>query len=488
MQYSKKSLIKASRLSLLLAMLCLPFILSASHTPTALETVLASGELRIISRNGPTTYYEGRQGLDGYEYTLAKAFADHLGVKLSITEEENFGNIFHTVGSDAGHMAAAGLTVSEQRQQKVKFPRPYMQVTQEVLYRAGTKRPFKPEDMLGKSILVISNSSHVERLKQLKNELPELRWHEQSDVEMSDLMEMVHTGSIDYAIVDSNAYDMNRSLYPRARRAFTISEAPQDIAWAFPKGVDNSLYDLANGFIADAEATGMLTEMNEKYYGHVDGMDAGSAFTFARRIQQRLPRWQEYLEIAGDMFDLDWQLLAAVSYQESHWNSKATSYTGVRGLMMLTKTTAKEVGVKDRLDPIQSIYGGAKYFRKIFDRIPDSIQGADRTWLSLAAYNIGFGHMEDARILTQRMGGNPNKWTDVRSHLPLLTKRKYYRTTKHGYARGWEAVRYVQSIRSFYNTIALYEQVQARRLASISEDGLTPASFKPNSRDGASLL
>lgn len=488
MQYSKKSLTQASRLSLLLAMLCLPFILSSSHTPTALENVLASGELRIISRNGPTTYYEGRQGLDGYDYTLAKAFADHLGVTLSITEEENFSNIFQSVGSTAGHMAAAGLTVSEQRQQKVKFTRPYMQVTQEVLYRAGTKRPFKPEDMLGKSILVISNSSHVERLKQLKAELPALRWHEQSDVEMADLMEMVHTGSIDFAIVDSNAYDMNRSLYPRARRAFTISEAAQDIAWAFPKGVDNSLYDLANSFIANAEATGMLTEMNEKYYGHVDGMDAGSAFTFARRIQQRLPRWQEYLEIAGDMFDLDWQLLAAMSYQESHWNSNATSYTGVRGLMMLTKTTAKEVGVKDRLDPIQSIYGGAKYFRKIFDRIPDSIQGADRTWLSLAAYNIGFGHMEDARILTQRMGGNPNKWTDVRAHLPLLTKRKHYRTTKHGYARGWEAVRYVQSIRSFYNTIALHEQVQARRLASISEDGLTPASYQPNVQDGASLL
>ncbi len=488
MQYSKKSLLSASRFSLAALILCLPFILSASHTPTALERVLESGELRIISRNGPTTYYEGRLGLDGYDYTLAKAFADHLDVELAITEEENFGDIFQAVGSKSGQMAAAGLTVSEQRKEAVLFTRPYMQVTQEVLYRAGTKRPLNTEDLLGKSILVISNSSHVERLQQLQLQMPLLRWHEQSDIEMSDLMEMVHTGTIDYAIVDSNAYDMNRSLYPRARRAFTISESPQGIAWAFPQGSDRSLYDLADSFIANAEATGMLKEMQERFYGHVDGMDAGSAFTFARRIQQRLPRWQEYLEIAGTMFDLDWQLLAAMSYQESHWNSLARSYTGVRGLMMLTRATAKEVGVQDRLDPIQSIYGGAKYFRKIFDRIPEDIQGADRTWLSLAAYNIGFGHMEDARILTERMGGDPNKWTDVRTHLPLLTKRKYYRTTKHGYARGWEAVKYVQNIRSFYNTIALHEQVQMRRLASVSKDGLTPVKFEREITESTSLL
>ena len=488
MQHRKKSLYLRSRLSLVALLLCLPFILSASHTPSALEQVLAAGELRIISRNGPTTYYEGRLGLDGYDYTLAKAFADHLGVTLAITEEENFGNMFERVGSVAGHMAAAGLTVSKQRQEKVRFTRPYMEVTQEVLYRAGTKRPFKPSDLLGKSTLVISNSAHAERLSQLQQQLPELRWHEQSDIEMSDLMEMVHNGTIDYAVVDSNAYDMNRSLYPRARRAFTLSESPQAVAWVFPKGPDNSLFELADSFIADAHATGMLTEMEERFYGHVDGMDAGSAFTFARRVQQRLPLWQEYLEIAGTMFDLDWQLLAAMSYQESHWNSRAKSYTGVRGLMMLTKATAREVGVQDRLDPIQSIYGGAKYFRKIFNRIPDDIQGADRTWLSLAAYNIGFGHMEDARILTERMGGDPNKWTDVRTHLPLLTKRKHYRTTKHGYARGWEAVRYVQSIRSFYNTIALHEQVQLRRLASVSEDGLTPVKFESELSDGTSLL
>ncbi|NIB43999.1 membrane-bound lytic murein transglycosylase MltF [Pseudomaricurvus alkylphenolicus] len=462
--------------------------LSASHTPTALEQVLASGELTIISRNGPTTYYEDSRGMVGYEYTLAKAFADDLGVKLNISEEENLGRIFHQVGGDQGQLAAAGLAVTDTRQRQVRFTASYMEVTQQVIYRTGTARPRKVQDLIGKSLLVISNSAQAELLREMQRQHPKLRWHEQSDLEILDLMEKVHKGEIDFAVVSSNAFDLNRALYPRAKVAFDVSE-PQAVAWAFPKGVDDSLLDRANGFIARAHESGMLQEMNEYYYGHVDGLDAGSALTFARRLQTRLPRWQEYLQIAGDMFDLDWQLLAAISYQESHWNSRAQSYTGVRGLMMLTKVTAAEMGVENRLDPIQSIYGGAKYFKKIFDRIPQDIQGADRTWLALAAYNVGFGHMEDARVLTERMGRDPDKWVDVREHLPLLAKRKYYRRAKHGYARGWEPVQYVQRIRSYYNTIAWHQQVQQRRMAQVKKDAeLVPVHFSAAEQDSTSLL
>lgn len=488
MQHRKLSLYRLRHLGTLALAVCVTLLLSASHTPTALETVHERGELRIISRNGPTTYYEGRQGLDGYEYTLAKAFAEHLGVELAITEEENFSNFFHGVGTDRGQLAAAGLSITKERSKQVRFTRPYMQVHQELLYRTGTKRPLKVEDLLGKSILVISNSAHAERLRELQKDHPQLRWHEQSDLEMVDLMEMVHTGTIDFAIIDSNAYDINRSLYPRARRAFTISQAPKQLAWVFPQSVDNSLYALADAFIGEAQSTGMLSEMRERYYGHVNGMDAGSALTFARRVESRLPRWQDLLQKAGEDFDIDWQLLAAISYQESHWNSRATSYTGVRGLMMLTKTTAAEVGVDDRLDPAQSIHGGAKYFKKIFKRIPQSIQGADRTWMALAAYNIGFGHLEDARILTERMDGNPDKWVEVRKHLPLLAKRKYYKTTKHGYARGSEPVKYVKNIRSFYSTIALRQHVEQRRLAAIQDNGIMPVNFEAIDRQTTSLL
>ncbi len=491
MPLRKLSLCKPRSLALLALAGSLPLLLSASHTPTLLETVLDKGELRIISRNGPTTYFEGRQGLDGYEYTLAKAFADHLGVELSIIEEENFSSIFASLGAQQGDFAAAGLSVSAERTDSVRYSATYMEVSQELLYRSGSKRPDSIEDLYDKTLMVISNSAHAERLRQLQLEHPQLRWHEQSDLEMIDLIEMVHTGTIDYAIVDSNAYTQNRNLYPRATSAFTISDSPRALAWAFPINGDNSLLDEANQFLSEARSNGFLAAIREQYYGKDNVMDAGSATTFARRLNSRLPRWQAVMQTAAEAHDLDWQLLAAISYQESHWNPKAKSHTGVRGLMMLTQTTAKEMGVRNRLDPEQSIQGGAGYYRKIFDRIPAEVQGADRTWLALAAYNVGFGHLEDARTLTERMGGDPNKWDDISQHLPLLAKSKYYRTLKHGYARGWEPVEYVQNIRSFYNTIAWHQQIQQRRLAAAEKDrGLIQASLKESARnnDTTSLL
>lgn len=471
---------------------CLPLLVSASHTPTALETVLAEGKLKIISRNGPTTYYEGRQGLDGYEYKLAKAFADSLGVELEITEEENFRGIYNSVGSHRGELAAAGLSISKEHADNIRFTKPYMTVKQELLYRSGTKRPTGIEDLYGKSILVISNSAHAERMRQLQKQHPELRWHEQSDLEMIDLMEMVDTGVVDYAVVDSNSYKLSRNLYPRARKAFSISDNEKSLAWAFPKSSDNSLFDRANEFLTEAEDDGRLAAMNKRFYSDMHTMDAGSATTFARRLETRLPKWQESLQTAAQEFDLDWQLLAAISYQESHWNPRARSHTGVRGMMMLTKVTAKEMGVTNRLDPEQSISGGAKYFRKIFDRIPEGIQGPDRTWFTLAAYNIGFGHMEDARVLTERMGGNPDKWEDVSKHLPLLAKRQYYRTTRHGYARGWEPVEYVRNIRNFHNTIAWHQQIQQRRLAAAQQSNdeitATNAAYRNNNAERSTSL
>lgn len=463
-----------SRLKGALLLLCLPVLLSASRPPTALENVLASGELRIISRNGPTTYYEGRQGLDGFEYVLAQRFADHLGVSLVIQEEEDLAKMLNGVGSPIGELAAAGLTITEPRAQKVSFTTPYLHITQQLLYRGGSKRPTTIEDLYGKRIVVIANSSHAERLRELQLDHPKLLWHEQSELDMIELLEMVHNGTIDFTVVDSNAFDLNRGLYPRARFAFDISK-PQQLAWALPQCADSSLLNAANDFIETSTQNGFLEDITERFYGHVDGVNASGALTFARRMETRLPRWEEYLKVAGDMFDLDWQLLAAISYQESHWNSRARSYTGVRGLMMLTRATAKEVGVSDRVDPVQSIYGGAKYFKKVYNRIPSDIQGDDRKWMALAAYNVGYGHLEDARILTEKMGFNPDKWSDVRKHLPLLAKRKYYRNTKHGYARGSEPVQYVQRIRSYYSIIAWQGQVAQRRLAALSANSSSAA-------------
>lgn len=434
-------------------------------TPSLLESVLASGELVVISRNGPTTYYEGPHGYTGFDYEIANEFAHFLGVKLVIQEEENLAIMINKVGAGKAHFAAAGLTATPKRAEKVRFTQPYLQVTQQLIYRSGEAKPSSIEDLSGKNILVVANSSHAENLNRLRQQVPGLRWSERSDIEMLDLLEMVHSGKIDYTIVDSNAYEINSPLYPKALVAFDIS-APENLAWAFPKNKDLSLYNEAEKFFDSIKGSGSIDATMDTFYGHLGEINYSGALLFTHRLQSRLPKWEESLKAAADVEGLDWQLLAALSYQESHWNPKAKSPTGVRGFMMLTLDTAKDVGVSNRLDAEESIVGGAKYFRSIHGRIPNRIQEPDRTWLALAAYNIGMGHLEDARILTEHAGANPDKWADVMQYLPLLAKRQYYKHTAHGYARGWEAVDYVQNIRNFHAIIAWYE-VEKNRLQEI---------------------
>ena len=464
----KKKSNRAMRIVLLPILCVLSSGLVSSRVPTVLEQIQDSGELRILSRNGPTTYYEGPNGLTGFEYALARTFADELGVELIIEDEENLNTLLGSVGSERGSLAASGLTVTKQRQQKVLFAQPYLDVTQQLIYNRDAKKPETVEDLIGTDILVIAGSAHAERLQELQQQYPDLKWREQADLEMIDLLAMVHNGEAQYTIIDSNAYDINRNIYPEAAVAFDISE-PQQLAWAFPKQMDNSLYDAAQSFFTRIEEDGSLEKIRAHFYDHVDKVNHSGAKLFASRIKSRLPHWQQYLIDAGASNDVDWRLLAAISYQESHWNSRAISNTGVRGLMMLTQATAKELGVDNRNDPQQSIDGGAKYFKKIFDRIPERIQGTDRTWMALAAYNIGMGHLEDARVLTEQNGDNPDRWADVKRYLPLLAKRKYYKNTEHGYARGWEPVAYVQNIRQFYDILTWQNFLDQRRLAAAEQ-------------------
>lgn len=442
--------------------------LNSSKIPSELERVLSAGKISMLSRNGPTTYFEGPQGPTGFEYILASAFAKHLGVELTIVEEGDLGAMINALSEGKYQFAGAGLTATEQRRHKVDFGPAYLDVTQKLIYRSGSKRPRKIEDIYGKTLVVIANSSHEESLIRLKRNHPELKWEARADIEMMELLELVHIGEFELTLVDSNAYDLNRILYPKARAAFDISE-PEQLAWAFPKHIDKSLYKQAEIFFALEETQTLISEALETYYGHIGELNVSDSLVFMKRLDTRLPKWRDELQKAAMETELDWQLLAAISYQESHWNPRAVSPTGVKGFMMLTLPTAKDVGVTNRLDAIQSIHGGAKYFKSIYRRIPKRIQDPDRTWLALSAYNIGLGHLEDARKLTQHHGGNPDKWVDVRENLLLLSKRKYYKFTAHGYARGWESVGYVQNIRNFYNMIAWNERNIDQQVAQNDE-------------------
>lgn len=422
---------------------------------TQLQRIQEQGYIKVYSRISPTTMSVGEKGFSGFEYELVKLFAEDLGVRVEIVTHNDIAKILSEVENGKVDFAAAGLTVTKQRQERLRFGPPYQSITSKLVYLKGTDRP-RDFSQIDQQLTVIANSSHSEDLYEIQKDYPELSWTERTDLTSQDLLDMVLSGEIKYTIVDSNELDLMRQVQPELAVAFSVSE-PEELAWVFNKNGDNSLFIKAIEFFSKIREDGTLSYLVERYYGHLSKFDYVGSRAFHRAIESKLPEFKPFFyEAAGD--DLDWRFLAAMGYQESHWEPDARSPTGVRGLMMLTLDTAGQLGIENRLDPEQSIKGGADYFRLMKQKIPERIGDPDRTWFALAGYNVGFGHLEDARRLADQAGENPDKWLVVKKFLPLLRQKKWYSKTRFGYARGDEPVKYVNNIRRYYQVLKKVEE------------------------------
>ncbi len=443
---------------LLMVVCTILFLNACNKTPiTKLEQVINRGKLIVVTRNSPTTYFENANGLAGIEHDLVSLFAAELGVEVEFVINDNLKEIAEMVERGQVDFAAAGLTVTPERENHLRFAPAYQQITSKLVFKQGKRWPRNINQLEGE-LRVLAHSSYAQELLKLKEESPQLHWSETTEQTSEELLMMILDETIDYTIVDSTELDLNRRFHPELAVAFTVGK-PQSLAWAFPKEDDFSLFTQAIEFFGKKKSEGQIAHLVEKYYAHVEHFDYVGARQFHKATQQKLDKYKDYfVESAGE--DLDWRLLAAVSYQESHWRPKAKSPTGVRGMMMLTLRTAKQLGIANRLDPKQSILGGAKYLRRVLERVPDRVSEPDRTWFALAGYNVGWGHVEDARIITQEQGGDPDKWSDVKERLPLLQKKKWYKNTKHGYARGHEPVKYVTNIRRYYDVLVWQDEEQ----------------------------
>jgi len=426
--------------------------ISACSKESQLDTVLKRGELIVVTSLGPTTFHNRSGNEGGFEFELVTLFAQSLGVKARFIVSNNFDSVFSELQAEQADFIAAGLSITSQRKKNFLFTPAYHQVKQQLIYHHRTRRPRSIDKISGLFFEVVANTSHVENLTELNKQYPDLTWSASKDSSVSELLEMVNSGLLDYTVADSNQFELLRGQYPKLSAAFDISR-PQDIAWAFAKTEDLSLYNKAVAFLQSIQDDGTLLQLQDKYFGYSKALDYVGLCTYKRHIKDRLPSLLPYFRMAAIRYGLDWKLLAAIAYQESHWNKDAVSPTGVRGIMMLTQATAKQIGIENRLDPQQSIIGGARYLSTRLLNIPPRIQEPDRTWMAMAAYNIGFGHLEDARILTQKQGANPDRWVDVKEYLPLLRKKEWYKKTKHGYARGNEPVVYVRNIRHYYDIL-----------------------------------
>ena len=425
---------------------------TCSPQPPLIEQIIELGQLRVVTRDTPTTYFVGPDGPAGPEYDLVRGFADHLGVELVIESVDNVSEIMPYLLSGKAHMAAAGLSVTDSRREYLDFGYPYETVDMHLIYKLSTGKPQKMEDVVGRPIEVVADSSHSEMVQSLQEIYPGLVWSQNADDEVADLLAKVARGEIDFTIADSTEFNIQRHFYPDLRVALDL-KIDDPLAWAYRRKDGSSLLERADNYLINADRRGIIAQVHDRYYGHTKEFDYVGTRAFLRHYKSRLPRYRNMFDTAAEQQGVDWRLLAAIGYQESHWRSHAVSPTGVRGIMMLTKATADYLDIEDRMDPESSIFGGARFYARQTTRLPDSIDEPDRTWFALAAYNVGFNHIKDARQIVEWQGGDPDTWIDVSKALPLLAKRRWYTRVPYGYARGWEPVLYVNNIRSYYNII-----------------------------------
>lgn len=442
------------------------FLLGCKSEPSSanLQRIIDRGYVTVGTLYGNTSYYLDAEGAAGFEYELAQKYANFLGVELKMLPSYNLNELFEQLNNGEVDLLAAGLSVTDERLQQYRFAPSYDDVSQKLVFKQGNIRPRELSDLTGK-LAIVAESSHVENLARLKLSNPKLAWSETSELDSDELLLSVLSGEIDYTVVDSNTLAINRRYYPEISIGFTIRKA-EPLAWMVSKQSDDAILGSLVEFFGQVHHNGVLLALDDKYYGHIEEFNYVDTRMFIKAIENKLPKYQPLFEKYGQ--EMDWRLLAAISYQESHWNPHARSFTGVRGMMMLTLPTAKQMGIKSRLDAEQSIRGGAKYFKQLIDRMPARIPNPDRLWFALASYNIGLGHLHDARTITQQQGGDPDRWVEVKERLPLLKQKKYYKKTRYGYARGDEPVHYVENIRRYYDTLTWMDN-QTKKLTPKTE-------------------
>jgi len=440
--------------SLLACMLLLaPLALMGCSQPSTLQEVRNEGVLHVITRVAPSIYYEGREGPTGYDYELAKLFAEELGVELRLRVAEDNTEILSVLSRDFAHIGLAGLSTQPLFENRYTAVPTGIAAQSIVVYNRDVDRPETLTDLAGQTLHLVPDSNHEHQLEALTGEASNIFWQVHPGLDAAGILARVETGELPYAVVSSNELDLNHVFFPQVKQGFALGDA-KELAWLFPASQDDSLVGAAKTFLKKVHADGTIAQLSERFYGHLDHLNYVGARTFMHHVKNRLPSYESLFRDYATTFNMDWRLLAAMGYQESHWRPNAVSPTGVRGLMMLTRNTANYIGINNRLDAEESIQGGAKYFRMVHKRVPKRIAEPDRTWFALASYNVGFGHLEDARRLTKGAGKNPDRWLDVKEFLPLLAQKEWYKKTRYGYARGHEPVLYVQNIRRYYDVLA----------------------------------
>lgn len=422
-----------------------------------------TGELVVLTLNGPTTYFlDADDEAMGFEHDLVTAFAHQQGWTVRFVVVDSLDSLHARLARGEAHMAAAALTPSIEKIGGVRIGPVYEHLRQWLVCGAQVlPLPRSTAELDKLRVEVVDGGAGSQWAQALRPPALGRGIRRMEGATPGELLERVSHGLSDCTVSDERNLAIERNYLPGLQAAFEVAER-QPLAWLVSPRLESGFARLLQRFFGKAEAEGLVAQLRDRYFGHVSRLGEVDVLNILRLRTERLPALKTHFYLAERQTGIDWRLLAALAYQESQWDTQARSFTSVRGIMMLTERTAEHLGVVDRTDPRESILGGARYLLQLRDALPEAVAEPDRTWLALAAYNIGSGHVEDAMRLARKQGKDPHQWKDLKEVLPLLSNPRIAAGLPHGYARGGEARALTENVRIYYDILQRYEPLQSQ--------------------------
>lgn len=418
--------------------------------------------LRALMTYSSTSYFLYRGQPMGYEYELLKRLADHFDLNLEVIIAEDMDKMFRMLNAGKGDIIAHGMTVTQERKEKINFTHNHTITHQALVQRKPDNwRQMKlhniekqiisdPIELIGKTVHVRENSSYYQRLQNLEEEIG-------GDIDIQtvsgeltteDLIRKVANKKIDYTIADYNIASINKTYYPILDIDVSVSFS-QKIAWAVRKNSSELLKEINSWIAAMKQKTDYYVIYN-KYFKNKKAYTRRVRSDLYSMESGKISKYDPIIKKHAEKLGWDWRIVSSLIYQESGFDPNAKSWVGAQGLMQMMPRTAKELGYSSVSNPETSIEAGVKYLDKLentyWQKIPDE---RERQKFVIASYNVGPGHVADARRLTKKYGGDPNKWHgEVDEYLLKLASKKYYTedVVKYGYCRGSEPYKYVKEI------------------------------------------
>ena len=415
-----------------------------------LKRIKKNDQINIAIRFGPTSYYQIKNKNIGYTYNITKEFAKYLGVDLIIHPIDNTEKALSYLNTrKVDILADYGVY------ENVNLSYVYNKVNLYIVYNSiYSNKPANKENIKDNSIEIINSPIITKSL--LEHDIASTKININYEKNIDAIINALRVGEVKYTILNSDELMIYQKYFPEIKIAFQI-KTDSPITWALPKDTGSGIENKISEFFTEMLKTNKISLIHRNHFSDKLNYSFVGSKSFINDLVNIFPLYEFYFKKYSKQYNHDWRLLASIGYQESRWNKDAVSYTGVRGLMMLTKDTSRELGIEDRTNPIQSINGGAKYLNKLLKKIPDNINPKEKIWFAIGAYNIGLGHINDAIILANQDNIIIKNWSEIEPYLLKLSQSKFYKKTKYGYARGWETVKYVQNIRQYYDILVFLD-------------------------------